>query len=128
MVTAITGKIKVTVETYYQKQASDPNSQIHTFTYRITIENQSDSSVQVLGRFWNIYDSMAQMKTVEGEGVVGEQPVIVPGDSYQYVSWCQLQSEFGKMSGYYSIKKLDDNSRNIILIPEFVLSASPRLN
>jgi ApaG protein len=128
LVTAVTGKIKVTVETFYQKQASDPQNRVHTFTYRITIENKSDETVQLMGRHWFIYDSMAPLKEVEGEGVVGEQPVIVPGESYQYVSWCQLESEFGKMFGYYSLKNLSDKTMRSIKIPEFVLSATPRLN
>lgn len=126
--TATTGKIKVSVESFYQNKASDALSHHYVFAYRITLENFSDTAVQLLSRHWHIVDTLSENKEVKGEGVVGEQPVIIPGEHYQYVSWCQLSSDIGKMQGTYTFLNLSNGEEFIVIIPAFCLQSSERLN
>jgi len=106
MVTEITQGVKVSVETEYQSEYSSPRQFHYVFTYRITIENQSEHTVQLLSRHWFILDACNLLREVEGEGVVGQQPVIEPGQSHQYVSGCNLKSGLGKMYGSYLMEKI----------------------
>lgn len=128
MVTEITKGIKVTVETEYQPAYSSPSQYHYVFTYRITIENQSDFTIQLLRRRWFVHDAGFQAREVEGEGVVGQQPVIEPGQSHQYVSGCNLKSGIGKMVGTYQMERIVDGTKVEVNIPEFVLVAPLRLN
>ena len=128
MITAITQGVKISVETFYQAEYSNPQDEEFMFAYRISIENQSDQIVQLTRRHWFIFDSIGELKEVEGEGVVGQQPVLEPGQVHQYISGCQLQSEMGKMYGYYEMQRLDDGSAFEVRIPEFVLFSGPKLN
>lgn len=85
--------------------------------------------VKLLSRHWYIFDSIQIQREVEGEGVIGLQPVIKPGDTFEYTSWCPLQSALGKMHGHYSFLELSDVGHKIqVEIPEFVLVASFVLN
>lgn len=99
MQTAITRGVKVSVETFYQMDYSNPLASEYMFAYRITITNQSEHMLQLLRRHWNIIDGTGLLKEVEGEGVVGEQPIIYAGASYQYISGCNINTEIGKMYG-----------------------------
>ncbi len=123
MVTAITKGIKVSIETTYQAEFSSPQQQHYVFTYRANIENHSNSTVQLIRRKWNIHDAGYFSKLVEGEGVVGQQPILEPGHSYQYVSGCNLRSGMGKMVGSYCMEKLMDGKMIEVQIPEFHLIA-----
>ena len=84
MVTEITKGIKVTVSTEYMEEYSSPMQHHYVFAYRVVIENQSNSSVQLKRRHWFIFDSNGSLKEVEGEGVVGKQPTIEPGENHEY--------------------------------------------
>ncbi|MCU0358697.1 MAG: Co2+/Mg2+ efflux protein ApaG [Cyclobacteriaceae bacterium] len=128
MVTEITKGVRVSVETEYQPAYSSPSQYHFVFTYRITIENQSENTVQLLRRRWYISDAGYQTREVEGEGVVGQQPVLEPGQSHQYVSGCNLKSGIGKMFGTYLMERLVDGTRFQVAIPEFVMVAPFRLN
>lgn len=128
MATQITQGIKISVETFYRPGQSRPLQNEYLFAYKINIENFGDFSIKLLKRFWTIIDSNGLVKTVEGEGVVGEQPVIEAGGSYQYVSGCNLQSEMGKMRGEYTVEKLVDGRQFKVTIPEFLLVAPLKLN
>ena len=128
MVTEITQGIKVCVETEYQPAYSSPSQYHYVFTYRITIENQSDYTIQLLRRHWNIYDAGFNCREVEGDGVVGQQPVLEPGQVHQYVSGCNLKSGMGKMSGTYLMERIVDGARLLVNIPEFTMIAPLRLN
>lgn len=119
MVTEITQGIKVSVETEYQPEYSSPSQYHYVFTYRITIENQSEQTIQLLSRHWFISDAGFKVREVEGEGVVGQQPVIEPGNFHQYVSGCNLKSGLGKMYGHYLIERLVDRKRFEVTIPAF---------
>lgn len=128
MVTQITDGIRVSVETQFQQEHSDPARMMYVFTYRITIENKSPYSIQLLRRHWFIRDTHQEPREVEGEGVVGQQPVIEPGSRYQYISGCNLHSGFGKMFGYFTMERLIDGKKFTVQIPEFVMVAPAYLN
>ena len=119
--TAITEGVKVSVRTTYEDSFSDPKSGNYYFSYKIHIENQSDHAIKLLRRKWMIFDSIGEHILVEGEGVVGEKPVIEPNSSYTYESACKLRSEIGKMWGVYYIERDTQKKNCCIRIPEFNL-------
>ena len=98
------------------------------FTYKIIIENHSDNTVKLLRRRWNIYDSNGVVREVEGEGVVGQQPVLEPGEIHEYVSGCNLRTNLGKMAGTYLMERVFDGRHFQVVIPEFTLIVPYRLN
>lgn len=128
MVTTTTDGVKVSVETQYQPEYSNPASEHFMFAYKINIENLSDYSVQLLRRHWHIFDSNGSYKDVEGEGVVGQQPVIEPGHSHEYISGCNLKTDIGSMKGEYQMIRLMDNAVFDVQIPEFYLIAPYKMN
>ena len=128
MVTQITKGIKVSVETLYREDHSRPLDNEFTFAYRIMIENDSDHTIQLLRRHWHIVDAYGLYREVEGEGVVGQQPVIEPDGVHQYMSGCNLNTEIGKMYGTYLIKRQDNGNLFKVSIPEFVMVASMKQN
>lgn len=121
MATAITEGVKVSVEATYLAEYSNPHQHHYVFTYKVTIENNSPSTVQLLRRKWEIFDAGLEMKIVEGEGVVGQQPVMEPGQVHQYVSGCNLHSGMGKMRGKYFMERIQDGKTIEVAIPEFQL-------
>ncbi|MDI1324741.1 MAG: Co2+/Mg2+ efflux protein ApaG [Algoriphagus sp.] len=124
MVTAITEGISVSIEVTYQAEFSNPNQHHYVFTYKVTIENRSSSTVQLMRRKWEIFDAAESSKIVEGSGVVGQQPVLEPGESHTYVSGCNLKSGLGKMKGVYYMEKLSDGRNIEVIVPEFQMIAS----
>ncbi|GAA4396697.1 Co2+/Mg2+ efflux protein ApaG [Nibrella viscosa] len=128
MVTAVTEGIKVSVKTEYQAEYSSPLQAHYVFTYRITIQNNSEHTIQLLRRHWLIYDSNGSVREVEGEGVVGQQPVLEPGEVHEYVSGCNLRSSMGKMVGTYLIERVMDGRRLRVAIPEFMMVVPYKLN
>ncbi|MEY3678040.1 MAG: hypothetical protein RI924_181 [Bacteroidota bacterium] len=128
MVTQITDGVKVSVETMYQSEYSNPAQEHYMFAYKITIENLGDYTVQLMRRHWQIFDSNGSIREVEGEGVVGEQPVIEPGERHEYVSGCNLKTDMGSMKGTYLMRRLMDNQEVAVKIPEFHLITPYRLN
>lgn len=123
MVTAITDGIKVTVEASYQAEFSSPHQQHFVFIYKVTIANEGSATVQLLSRKWEIHDAGEQLKVVEGDGVVGQQPIIESGGTHQYVSGCNLRSGLGKMRGDYFMERIMDGRIIAVAIPEFQLIA-----
>jgi ApaG protein len=128
MISKISEGITISVETYYQPEYSNPVNSEFMFAYRITIENNNAFPVQLLRRHWYIYDSNGSMREVEGEGVVGVQPQINPGESYQYISGCNLRSEIGKMSGTYLMENINNKKSFDAFIPAFDMCAPFKLN
>lgn len=128
MVTQITKGIKVSVETEYQPSYSSPSQYHYVFTYRITIENQSEYTIQLLKRRWDIFDAGFNKREVAGDGVVGQQPVLEPGQLHQYVSGCNLKSGIGKMTGVYVMERVVDGLQLEVEIPSFTMVAPMRLN
>ena len=128
MVKQITEGVSISVETFYQPNQSNPLNGEYLFAYRITIENLSAIPVKLLRRHWHIVDSNGLFREVEGEGVVGQQPIIQPGDNYQYVSACNLRTEIGKMYGTYLMENLYNKKHFTVAIPEFKLLAPFKMN
>jgi len=128
MITAVTNGIKVSVVTNFIENHSNPDLGYFLFSYKIRIENTSEYAVQVLRRHWNIFDACYEKRVVDGEGVVGKQPVLAPGEVYEYESACDLRTEIGSMDGYYTVKRKVDNKQYDVEIPRFALIRPTRLN
>ncbi|MBC6368734.1 Co2+/Mg2+ efflux protein ApaG [Algoriphagus sp. AK58] len=124
MVTAVTKGIQVSVEVTYQAEFSSPHQHHYVFTYKVTIENKSQHTFQLLRRKWEIFDAAETPKIVEGIGVVGQQPILEPGESHTYVSGCNLKSGLGKMKGIFTMEKLFDGHMIEVSIPEFQMIAN----
>ena len=104
MYRAITRNIEVSVEPFFLPDQSDPSESRYVWGYRITIANGSDEYIQLLSRYWHITDANGRVEEVRGAGVVGEQPELDPGDSYQYMSGCPLSTPSGFMVGSYTMR------------------------
>ena len=128
MPTAITNDISITVETSYQHNRNFITNSEHMFAYRITITNKGDYTIKLLSRHWFITDVNVEHSEVEGEGVVGLQPILEPGESHQYVSGCAIYSEFGKMYGTFLMERQIDGKLFEVSIPQFQLIAPYKLN
>jgi ApaG protein len=128
MVTLITKGIKITVIPSYREDFSNSEKQQYLFSYKVSIENNNDYSVQLMKRHWYIFDSNSTYSEVSGEGVVGQTPVIEPGDVYEYESACNLKTEIGKMHGTYLMQRSLDGNFFKVEIPEFELIATHKLN
>ncbi|WP_192821120.1 Co2+/Mg2+ efflux protein ApaG [Rufibacter sp. LB8] len=128
MDTKTTQGVTVNVTTNYLPDYSSPAQQHFVFAYKITIENNSEFTVKLLRRHWHIYDSNNEIREVEGEGVVGQQPVLEPGESHQYVSGCNLKTSIGKMAGTFLMERLVDGKQFYVTIPEFTLIIPYKLN
>jgi ApaG protein len=128
MNTTTTQGVTVTVTTNYLPDYSSPGQEHYVFAYKIDIRNDSEYTVKLLRRHWYIYDANGVVREVEGEGVVGQQPVLEPGESHQYVSGCNLKTGLGKMRGTYQMERLADGREFTVVIPEFTLVVPYRLN
>ena len=125
---AVTDGIKISVNTKFEDELSATCRCLYYHSYVITIENNSEHTVQLLRRKWVIFDSIGDHLLVEGEGVVGRKPVIQPGESYTYESACKLRSSVGKMVGIYYMKQTDSECEICVRIPEFKLVTPFQLN
>lgn len=101
----ITEGIRITARPHYAPYHSTPEQGQFVFVYRIRMENVGSEPAKLLRRRWFIHDPVAGDNEVEGEGVVGEQPVLAPGEVYEYESYCVLRSQRGAMEGYYSFAR-----------------------
>ena len=131
MVTQNTNEILVSAESTYQEQYSEPIHDQYVFSYRIKIENKSGRPVQLLARRWEVIDATGERRQVEGEGVVGQQPVIQPGHSYEYNSWVQFGTRQGAMQGSYVMARTDRRGRQTYFeaeVPRFLHVAPEALN
>ena len=117
--------IRVDVETRYIEDQSNPEQNYYVFAYTITIRNKGKQSAQLLTRHWVITDSNQKVQEVRGDGVVGEQPLLRPGEQFVYTSGTMLETEIGTMKGSYQMLA-DDGSQFDATIDEFVLS-TPRV-
>ena len=117
---AVTRGIAVRVAVSYLAEQSDPNAERWFWSYHVRIENGSDVAVQLLSRRWQIVDGRGTAHEVQGEGVVGEMPLIAPGASFDYVSGCPLDTPTGAMSGAYRLVD-EDGAAFDVAIPRFQL-------
>lgn len=128
MIQQVTRGIRISVETSFEGSVFRNYKQLFAFAYRITIENQSNDSVQLTSRFWRIKDALNNTEIVKGEGVIGKKPVIKPGQSHSYSSGCLLTSPFGAMSGHYNMVNFTTTRKFRVQIPSFKLSVPFALN
>ena len=128
MESTVTEGVKISVEQFYQADYSNPQQQEFMFAYRVTIENNNLFPVQLLRRQWFIQDSSTEQREVEGEGVIGAQPIIAPSEQYQYISGCNLKSELGQMYGTYLVENVNTKARFEVNIPVFQMEAPFKRN
>lgn len=128
MTVSTTNGITVTVQTFYQRDYSNPLENEFMFAYKIVIENKNDFAVKLLSRIWRIYDSNGEKRSVEGEGVVGQTPIIYPNKIFSYVSGCTLKTEIGKMEGWYQFLNLHTQREFDVEIGKFKFVAPQKLN
>ena len=117
-----TNDIRITVTPRLAPEHTDPSMSRYVFIYHIRIENTGDRTAQLMWRHWYIHDEVAGDTEVEGEGVIGEQPVLAPGDVHEYESFCVLQGPQGHMHGYYVFNRPDGTTFKSE-IPRFDLRA-----
>lgn len=116
--------IKVDVDTLYVEAESDPDKNRFVFAYTITIRNVGNAAAKLLTRHWVIRDANGKVQEVQGEGVVGEQPHLKPGEGFQYTSGTMLETSMGTMGGSYMLVS-DDGTEFKAPIEDFLLS-TPR--
>jgi ApaG protein len=113
--------IRVSVQPRFSLADSDPSEGTFVFSYEVNMENEGDHSAQLLFRHWLIHDSATGDSLVDGDGVIGEQPHLAPGQSHEYRSFCVLRSPVGYMEGYYTFARSDGHQFRVE-VPRFHLS------
>jgi ApaG protein len=122
MYSALTQNIRVTVRPEFSSDRSEPSDDRYFWIYTIEIANQSRKVVRLVRRHWRIVDALGHLETVDGPGVVGEQPTIAPGQAYRYSSGCPLKTPSGFMAGSYDM--IDEEGRSFeVEIPPFSLDS-----
>ena len=124
---AVTNSIRVEVMSRHSPENSRPQQGEWVFEYTVRITNQGSETVQLLSRHWIITDASEHTEEVSGPGVVGEQPVLAPGESFQYSSWCPLKTPMGRMRGTYQMARADGTQFDIEIAP-FALRAAYTVN
>lgn len=122
MYNQMTREIEVTVEPYYLDDQSSPDECHYVWAYHIRIHNQSGDTVQLLNRYWHITDALGRVQEVRGPGVVGEQPVLEPGEAFEYTSGCPLSTSSGIMVGSYEMETTQ-GERFDVAVPAFSLDS-----
>lgn len=120
--------VEVIVQSNFEEEFSRPEQSEFVFSYHISISNVNDFSVQLISRKWFVFDSKGDHYEVEGAGVIGEQPLLEPGESHEYESGTKLTSPIGRMRGYYIMENALTNETFKVYIPEFDLIAPFVLN
>jgi ApaG protein len=119
---AVTEGIRVEVLSRHLPENSRPQQGVWVFQYTVRITNQGSRTVQLLNRHWIITDALERVREVKGAGVVGQQPVLAPGESFKYSSWCPLETPTGFMRGIYEMATADGERFNVEIAP-FALKA-----
>lgn len=128
MSTALTEGVRVEVTPRYIAEASDPEAGRWMFAYEVTLSNEGDTAVQLLSRHWVITDGENREQEVRGPGVVGQQPVLLPGGQYTYASGCPLPTPVGTMHGSYEMCRIDSGERFDAKIAPFRLAVPGSLH
>ena len=123
----VTRGVRIRVVPRYLDERSNPLASRFLFSYTVTISNEGEESVQLLSRRWGVPDGDGDVEVVEGPGVVGETPLIPPGEAFEYTSFCPLGTPFGKMEGHYNMVTPDGGSFQALIAP-FGLAAPATLN
>ena len=124
---AVTNDIRVEVLARYSPENSRPQQDAWVFQYTVRITNQGTETVQLISRHWIITDALEHIEEVQGPGVVGEQPVLAPGESFKYSSWCPLKTPVGMMHGTYQMVRIGGSQFDIQIAP-FGLKAPYTVN
>ena len=124
---AVTNGVKVAVRARFLEERSNPQTNKFIFAYTVTITNTEAAPVQLISRKWIIKDADGDIETVEGPGVVGERPVLQPGQSFEYTSFCPLETPFGTMEGHYNMVAADGTRFEARIAP-FGLATPGALN
>ena len=124
---AVTSDIRVEVMSQYSTENSKPLDDLWVFQYTVRITNLGEDTVQLVSRHWVITDGLDHVKEVKGPGVVGEQPVLAPGQAFKYSSWCPLQTPTGSMRGTYHMVRASGETFDIEIAP-FALRARYAVN
>ena len=124
---AISHDFQVTAISRFMPERSNQGIPIFFFAYWITIKNQGAVPAKLLNRYWNITDADGRINEVRGEGVLGEKPLINPGQSFEYNSFCPLPTKFGFMKGYYVMQGGNKNTFQVE-IPQFHLATPKSAN
>jgi ApaG protein len=124
---AVTHSIRVEVMSKYSPENSRPLQDVWVFEYTVRITNQGSETVQLLSRHWIITDALDHVEEVKGPGVIGEQPVLAPGESFKYSSWCPLKTPTGMMRGTYQMTRAGGTDFDIEIAP-FALKARYMVN
>jgi len=127
MSNAVTRGIRVEVTSQYLPERSSPADEHYFFTYRVRISNEGRERARLVTREWIITDSNGDVQRVTGPGVVGEQPVLGPGDAFEYSSFCPLKTPVGSMHGSYQMETEDGDSFDATIAP-FTLAVPNALN
>jgi ApaG protein len=114
---AVTNNVRVEVESQYAPERSQPFQNHWFFHYTVRISNEGDETVQLLSRHWIITDGNGHVEEVRGAGVVGEQPVLSPGESFEYTSGCQLKTSTGTMRGTYQMVTEEGSHFDVEIAP-----------
>ena len=122
MYSKTTKKISITVNPYFLEDQSEPDDQHYVWAYQVTIDNQGNEKVQLKNRYWKIIDSNGIQQEVRGEGVVGEQPILNPGEKFQYTSGTPLSTPSGFMEGHYEMET-NQGAKFEAYIPQFSLDS-----
>jgi len=117
MFSVITEGVEVNASIQYLPEQSSSQRGDYIYRYQITITNRSKNAFQLLRRRWLITNGLGVKRIVEGEGVVGEKPMLYPGETFSYHSWCPLDTEIGCMEGSYFMSKLEDNLYFEVKVP-----------
>jgi len=126
MYSETTRAIKVTVRPFYLEQHSSPDDNRYVWAYHVRIENVGAETVQLRNRHWRITDSLGRLQEVRGPGVVGEEPVLAPSESFEYTSSCPLQTPSGFMVGDYEMETRS-GERFLARVPAFSLDIPPQV-
>ena len=124
MVQQVTNGIKISVTSNFEGTSYRNFRLYFAFSYEVTIENQSNDTVQLLERQWTIFDSLNHNEIVEGTGVIGKKPILKPTEKYTYRSNCFLTSPIGAMKGFYNMVNFSNSSTFKVYIPTFQLMVS----
>jgi ApaG protein len=124
---AVTDHIRVEVLAQYSAENSKPLEDAWVFQYTVRVTNQGTETVQLVSRHWIITDGLDHVEHVKGPGVVGEQPVLAPGQSFKYSSWCPLKTPTGVMRGTYQMARTGGDQFDIEIAP-FALKARYAVN
>jgi len=109
--------IRIQVESEFVEERSNPRDNYYFFAYTVTITNVGSRPAQLMSRIWIITDAHGEEERVEGPGVVGEQPLLAPGQSFEYTSFCPLRTQFGTMHGSYRMTRPDGESFDAVIAP-----------